>query len=281
MADGWTDIVFEWPSAGHTVNSTPETASCVWQQRLNSRAYFADVAGRATHEKRRISGIDRRDGRFENSTAHRGRPERRPGGARSFAAQTGDGSQEARTNQRRTDQALSRLSTLDESRTTCSQTHHKGIPLEGFQTSRSWLLRQRLPPLTARPCPAKVLQDGELLPDLAREPGSQVLHVIHRVEQHGVLEALDIERGDLADESQRFAAVIQIPVQLEGGHLAAWRRSRRLAARKVALRVLCQLVHVHDMRHRAQLVDGLERAMTFDAVLPTHQEKYRRPDKNH
>src|ERR1035441_10399614 len=76
---------------------------------------------------------------------------------------------------------------------------------------------QRLPAVQRA---AQVFEDRDLLPDLARKVSRQILYIVHRIEPDRVLKPLHIKRGDLADERQRVAAIIQIPVQLEGRHCA-------------------------------------------------------------
>jgi len=62
---------------------------------------------------------------------------------------------------------------------------------------------------------AQILQNRNLLPNLARKTGGQILDIIHGVEQDGVLKALDIEGRNFADEGEGLAAVILIEIHLE------------------------------------------------------------------
>ena len=49
----------------------------------------------------------------------------------------------------------------------------------------------------------------------------------------------------------------------------------------VALWVLGQLVHIHNVGQRAQLVEGFQCAVPFDPMLPVEEEQYRCTDKHH
>ena len=115
------------------------------------------------------------------------------------------------------------------------------------------------------------LQNRQLLPDFARKTCGQILDVINRIQQDRVLETLNVKGGDFADERQRLATVIQVPIQLEGRHGTL--HGRGLLRREIALGVLGQLMHIDDMRQGAQFVDRLQCTASFDAVFPGHQEK--------
>src|SRR5688572_27111357 len=52
------------------------------------------------------------------------------------------------------------------------------------------------------------LEDGDLLPDLVREGRRKALDLVHAGEHGAIVEPLDEERGDLADEREELAAEI-------------------------------------------------------------------------
>ena len=87
--------------------------------------------------------------------------------------------------------------------------------------------------------------------------GRQILDIVHRVEHGLVLEVLHIKRGDLADQRQRFAAIIQIAIQLEWRH-APFRYRGLLRRREVTFGIFGQLVHIHDMGQRSQFMDRFQ-----------------------
>ena len=45
------------------------------------------------------------------------------------------------------------------------------------------------------------------MPDFAGKSGRQILDVIDRLEQHRILKFLDVEGGNLGDQSEGFAAM--------------------------------------------------------------------------
>src|SRR5437870_13908279 len=58
------------------------------------------------------------------------------------------------------------------------------------------------------------VEDHDLLPDFSRQTIRQVLDVVHRGHRHRVIELLNVERRDLADERELIAAVIEVADQL-------------------------------------------------------------------
>src|SRR5262249_13245070 len=82
----------------------------------------------------------------------------------------------------------------------------------------------------------QVSQNRQLLPDLARQAGRELLDVVDRVEQHRILKILHVKCSDLADQRQRVAAVIQVAAQFERRHLAFHRGRWAPTATEIVLR---------------------------------------------
>src|SRR5206468_7968356 len=104
-------------------------------------------------------------------------------------------------------------------------------------TRREWLPRavcrarrgDRMPDHT-RPAAARSarssgrrVEDRDLLPDLARQPGGAVLQVVPGCPHDRILQVLDVQRGYLARERQQVGAVVQIAGQVGAGHAAVRR----------------------------------------------------------
>ena len=64
---------------------------------------------------------------------------------------------------------------------------------------------QRLPAVQRA---AQVFEDRDLLPNLARKAGCQILHVVNCIQQDRVLKPLDVKGSDLADERQRVRPTV-------------------------------------------------------------------------
>ena len=83
-----------------------------------------------------------------------------------------------------------------------------------------WAEKRFLGRAAVRPRSAHRVEDRELLPDLAREAGRQVLDLVHGLERHRVVEVLHVEGRHLAGERQRLGAVVEVARQLEAAHRA-------------------------------------------------------------
>ena len=115
---------------------------------------------------------------------------------------------------------------------------------------------------------AQVFEKVDLLPDFPGEAGGQIFHVVNCVKQDRVLEFLHVQRGDFADQRERLAAIIQISVQLEWRHNTALGRGSLRAPPEIALGILGQLMHVHNVRHGPEFVNRFQGAVAFDARFP-------------
>src|SRR5687767_747414 len=58
------------------------------------------------------------------------------------------------------------------------------------------------------PLPSRPVHDHQLLPDLGAQARGQRLHLVHGGEDHGVVQGLGVQRGELAVERQHLAAVV-------------------------------------------------------------------------
>jgi hypothetical protein len=117
------------------------------------------------------------------------------------------------------------------------------------------------------------LQDGDLLPDLALQADGHLLEVGDRLERLVVLEALAVERGDLADEAEHLGAVVEVAAHLEGRQAPHRRALGGLVGGLERVGVLGQLVHVHQVPERAQLLHGGEDLGALGAALHREQEE--------
>src|SRR5207245_10526232 len=82
------------------------------------------------------------------------------------------------------------------------------------------------------------VEDRDLLPDLARQPGAEVLQVVHGFQHDRILQVLDVQRGYLARERQQVGAVVQIAGQVGAGHAAVRRHLNLLSSREKLVRGL-------------------------------------------
>src|SRR3989442_7776972 len=79
-------------------------------------------------------------------------------------------------------------------------------------------------PLRSRPIAARArspdgrVEDGDLLPNLARQSRGEVLHVGHGFQHDRVLQVLDVQRRHLAGEREQVGAIIQVAGQVGPGH---------------------------------------------------------------
>ena len=101
---------------------------------------------------------------------------------------------------------------------------------------------------------------GQSVPYAARAFNRRVVVYVpegNSAEKNAAMQAwgaeLRVYGGDFADERQRLRAVVEVAAQLRLGQVHPRRRSR-LGRTPQTLRVLGQLVHVDQVRHRAELV---------------------------
>src|SRR6185503_2611772 len=97
---------------------------------------------------------------------------------------------------------------------------------------------------------------------------------------HVVIEVLDVQGRDLARDRQHLAAVVEVAGQLEPGHSPLRQQGRGLAGRDDPFRVLGELVHVDDVRDRAQLADRGEGPAPLDPGLEGQEEEDARADEH-
>jgi len=70
-------------------------------------------------------------------------------------------------------------------------------------------------------CPKNI----DFLPDFSAQARCKFLNFIHYRDNSSVFQTLQMQRGDFTHEGKHFAAIVEIPSQIEGSHLDAGRRT--------------------------------------------------------
>ena len=125
-------------------------------------------------------------------------------------------------------------------------------------------------------------EDSNFLPDFSRETGNEIFDFIDSAEHYFILEVLHVKRGDLAQDGEHFAAIVEIALDLKW---SAFRLFRRGACRRPFpgkhLGILLELVHVDDVRERTEFVQRLERPTALPALFKCHEKIDGRGEKGH
>jgi hypothetical protein len=120
---------------------------------------------------------------------------------------------------------------------------------------------------------AQAVEDGDLLPDFAREAGGEGFDFVDGAEDDIVVEVLDIEGGDFAEDGKHFAAVVEVALELERGEVGDGERGAGgfvIAGEDFG--IFRELVHVDDVREGAKFVEAFERVVAFEPAFEGDKE---------
>jgi hypothetical protein len=116
------------------------------------------------------------------------------------------------------------------------------------------------------------------LGDLGGQAAGQILDVVHGFEHALVLEALHVEGRYFADQREAVATVVQVTAEFEEGHRALGRGLREGRFEQVTIGIFGELMHVHDVGQRTELMQVAHEPGAFDAGLVSDQEEDRGAD---
>ena len=110
-------------------------------------------------------------------------------------------------------------------------------------------------------------QNGDLLPDFARQTRREILGAVDRLQHDRIVNALRVDCRNLSQYGQHLAAVVEVSAEFKGRHRALGRGLRARCVAGHRLRVLGELMHVHDVRQRLEFVDEPQRLFAAPARL--------------
>src|SRR5207249_1586430 len=88
------------------------------------------------------------------------------------------------------------------------------------------------------------------------------------------------QRERLAEQGEQLGAIVEVARQLERRHGAPWGGAGRAAPGQELVRVLRELMHVHDVRDAAQLVERGVGPVSLDPRLRVRQEQHGNAQKH-